>query len=225
MSRNSASFAYLNTGSPGKLRTINTQIDIINNRFNPTSLQGFCIGIPGAGLQAERHRDEYLSYGIDESRQVMVDYDPIVSQTQKSHMAPLNYKGTIVCNDLMSVAHALWNQGAKIDVIDYDDVTYLMPHHEKAIEDAAQHDVKAMILVITSRCNNLTPYLNGWKKKLGLPKRYVSKYKEWREPVRDIQIGAINQIADQNNFDVTFIPYAGRDIGPPMLSCVLTKKP
>lgn len=224
MTTHPSQFAWLNTGSPPKLYMIQQQIRWANRRFPFGTLEGYCVGLPGAGLQAERHRDEYRAYGIPDERQIMVDYDHTVHQTQKSYMGKLDYKGRIVCADLSDVVRECWEQGKKVDIIDYDDVSFLLPRHEYMIRDAARHDVKMIILVITNRCNKLTPYHEQWKQKLGLVKRFVSPSKGWREPVGAIQQGAIETIADQCGYDVISTPYPGRDLGPPMLSCMLFKR-
>jgi len=109
-------------------------------------------------------------------------------------------------------------------MIDYDDVGYLQPTHLHMIEDAAKYQVKAMILVITNRCNRLTDLHREWKTRLGLEKRFLGPSKGWREPISDIHQGAIKTTAYDSGFrHCWFYPYAGRDIGPPMLSAVITR--
>lgn len=224
MARSTSQFAYLDTGSEPKLEMIRTQVKIINDKFDPKTLDGYCVGIPGAGLQTPRHRDEYCNYGIPEERQVMVDYDYNVHMTQVAHMSKLNYKGKIICGELGQVVNALWKNDKKVDVIDYDDVSFLLPRHERLIRQAAEKDVKVIILVVTNRCNKLTAYHEHWKTILNLHKRYVSPSKGYREPIKDIQEGAIKTIGQDCGYDVICKPYAGRDKGPPMMSCVLLKR-
>lgn len=203
---------------------IEKQISWAKQKFPAGTLDGYCIGLPGAGLQTERHRDEYRAYGIPDERQVMIDYDRTVHETQKSYMEKLDYKGGIVLGDLYSVATQMWDSGKKIDIIDYDDVGHLKPVHEHTISDAASHGVKIIILVITNRCKKLTGYHEKWKEKLGLAKRFVCDSKGNREPVGAIQRGAIETIANQCGYDVISTPYPGRELGPPMLSCMLFKR-
>lgn len=223
-SKTPSDFAYLDTGSEPKLRMIQKQIIWANQRFPIGTLDGHCIGLPGAGLQAERHRDEYRAYGIPDERQVMIDYDRTVHETQKRYMNKLDYKGSIILGDLYSVARDMWDEGKKIDIIDYDDVGHLKPVHEYTIADAAKHGVKIFILVITNRCNNLTDYHLYWKNRFGLVKRNCGPSKGDREPVGEIQRMAIRAIGSVYGYDMIATPYPGRAKGPPMLSCMLFKR-
>jgi hypothetical protein len=226
MTRASSEFAFLNTGSKGKLETIKKQIKIVQSRFGKQKMLGHCIGLPGAGLQARRHRDEYRQYGVPDHLQVMVDRDPLVHKTQKMHMSRLKYTGKIVCNDLSTVVNSYLNENKKIDIIDYDDIVFLGPEHESIIRTASVNDVSIVLLTITNRCRKLTPYLQEWKKKLGLRKRLCksgSQAGKLSEPVSKIHQLAIKTIAKECGYDIEIIPYAGRDIGPPMLSFVLLK--
>lgn len=222
MARTSDEFARINTGSQKKLDLIDKQIRIINSRYSSKNLKGYCIGLPGAGLQAERHRNEYKKYGIPERRQIMVDYDLTVHRSQKRYMNKLDYKGKIVYGDLFNVVEDTWRKNKKIDIIDFDGVSFLTPDHDKLIKNAAKNDVKVIIVVLTNRCNKLTDHLIGWKKKLGLRKRYVKKTNKWQEPVKDIQEGAIRTLAKRYKYDVFCESYKGH--GSPMLGFVLLRK-
>ena len=154
----------------------------------------------------------------------MVDFDPAVHHTQKMWQEQTGYQGHVVKDFLETMCHGLWRNGQQIDMIDYDDVGYLENSHLTMIKYAAQYGVKAMILVITNRCNSLTDLHRQWKKRLGLEKRYLSPSKGWREPISDIHQGAIKTTALESGFGhCWFQPYAGRDIGPPMLSAVITR--
>jgi hypothetical protein len=224
MPRSASDFAYLDTGSAPKLRMIDQQIAMVKKRFSPADLTGYCVGIPGAGLQAARHRDEYCNYGIPEERQIMVDYDETVHQTQKEHMSKLNYKGQIVLDELGHALDGLYARKKIVSIVDYDDVSFLLPRHEVAIQSASANDVKVIVLVITNRCNKLTAYHEQWKKTFNLRKRFVSPSKGWREPVGEIQRRAVESIGKKAGYDVISTPYPGRDLGPPMLSCVMLRK-
>jgi len=216
-------FAKVNTTCARKLEVVNLQIQSINHHFPKNTLKGLCVGVPGAGSQALRHRDEYLAYGIPEERQVMVDYDRNVSAGQRRYMSREGYRGKIVCSELQKTLKKFWNAGKHVDIIDYDDVTYLQPRHEDIIRDAQVNNVNAIIIVITTRCPALSDYHKQWKERLGLQKRYVKTSKKWHEPLRDIQLGAIKEIGEQCGYFLTMNEsYSG--YGPPMLSCVLVKK-
>lgn len=222
MARDTVEFARINTGSKRKLDLIEKQIKIVNSRISRSSLKGYCVGLPGAGLQAQRHRDEYCRYGIPESRQVMVDYDLTVHRSQKRYMNKLNYKGKIVHGDMFNVVNDLWSQKKKIDIIDFDGVSFLGEEHEELIVNAAKNNVKVIIVVLTNRCNKLTDYLIDWKRKLGLRKRFVKAKKKYQEPVRDIQEGAIRALGKKYKYDVISESYKGH--GSPMLGFVLIRK-
>lgn len=224
MTRSKHDFAHINTGSWPKLEMIKQQINYINSHVPKESLTGYCIGLPGAGLQAERHCKEYRSYGIPDERQVMVDYSYMVHLSQKEYMEKLNYTGNIVCNDVSSVVRNHWANNKQVDIIDYDGVSHLEQEHENLIVDAAKHDVKVIILVITNRCSGLSWYHEKWKRELGLAKRYVSPSKGYREPLGAIQEGAIKKIAKDNGYSSWCVKYPGRDKGPPMLASVLIKQ-
>ena len=224
MTRYSHEFADLDTGSPPKLEMIRRQISYINSRVSKNSLTGYCIGLPGAGLQAERHRNEYRAYGIPDERQVMVDYDYYVNRSQEQYMKPLGYKGTILRGELTNVVRNYWHDNKQVDIIDYDGVSHLEYEHEKLIMDAATHNVKVIILVITNRCSKLSDYHKWWKDELGLEKRYLSPSKGSREPFGAIQEGAIETIARDNGYSSWCVPYPGRELGPPMLASVLIKQ-
>lgn len=221
MARRKADFAILETGAPGKLATIEKQVSIINKRF-PHRLPGYCIGIPGTGKQMQRHIIEYDKCGVPESRQIMVDHNEKVYNTQLQAAKELQYKGKLAYGDLMDVAKYLWDTGKQIDIIDYDGVSFLDEKHEAAIKLAAEHNVKVFVLVVTNRCNGLTPYLENWKKRLGIRKRIIRRDRGYTLPFGELQQGAIKAIAENQGYNVEFISYAGN--GPPMLSCVLTQK-
>ena len=224
MARFSSDFAYLDTTSPGKLSTIQRQIKLVNTYVPKHTMSGLVVGIPGSGKQCDRHRDEYKDYGFDESRQIMVDFDRSVHYTQQVWQEQTGFKGLVTCDSLEDVCKELWRKGQHIDMIDYDDVGYLRDRHLNMIEDAAKYGVKAITLVITNRCNVLTNLHLEWKGRLGLEKRWLSPSKGWREPISDIHQGAIETTALDAGFSQCwFTPYAGRDIGPPMLSAVITR--
>lgn len=225
MARFSSEFAYLDTTSPGKLSTIQRQIKLVNTNVPKDTMSGFVVGIPGSGKQCGRHREEYMAYGFDESRQIMVDFDSSVHYTQQVWQEQTGFKGLVACDSLENVCRKMWSNGQHIDMIDYDDVGYLRNRHLKMIENAAKYGVKAITLVITNRCNVLTNLHLEWKYRLGLEKRWLSPSKGWREPISDIHQGAIENTALDAGFDQCyFIPYAGRAIGPPMLSAVITRR-
>jgi len=222
MPRPTKDFAHLNTTSKRKLELIKNQIEIVNARYSPKSLKGYCVGLPGAGKQTKRHRDEYCLYGIPERRQVMVDYDPYVHNTQKQYMKKLNYKGKIIEGDYFHVVKDMWAKNKQIDIIDFDGVSHLTKDHEELIKNAAKNNVKVIIMVVTNRCNKLSEHLTDWKKKLGLRKRRVRNDRKPQEPVKDIQIGAVKALARKHRYDVYYESYQGH--GSPMLGFVLLRK-
>jgi len=209
------------TTTPQKLAMIEDQVQIVTARFSKQDLKGYCVGLPGAGKQLERHIQEYCDYGIPENRQVMVDYDRNVNKRHIYYKDRLGFKGTVVCGELGKVVNRMWEKGEQIDIIDYDDVGFLEHRHEDLIEKAAQHNVKVIILVFTTRCRKLSPLHQYWKTKLGLEKRYNTISKGWHEPVTLIQAGAVKSLAKQYGFDVTWTSYKGLS---PMMRCVLLKK-
>jgi hypothetical protein len=222
MANNPVQFATKATGCARKLAIIQWQTNIIKNQFpNKEKFKGFCIGLPGGGMQAERHRDEYLAYGIPEQRQFMVEKCHTVHLTQVQAMRKLNYKGQIICGDLMTVAQAIWNHKLHIDIIDFDGVSYLLPEHETAIWQASKNNVNVFILVLTSRCNRLTDMHEKWKGILKLEKVYVKSKKKYQEPIGRIQVEAVTQIANNAGFDVYCKPYSSH---PPMMSFVLINR-
>ena len=221
MGRKPGQFSELNTTHPRKIDTIKKQIAIANAAF-PEGFSGYCVGLPGMGDQAPRHRTEYLDYGVPEERQVMVDYNAKVHASQVSVMKKEGYKGSIVLGALNDVVNGMWLRGKQVDIIDFDDVRCLMPEHINMIRVAAKHDVKMIIIVVTNRCPWLSDFHKMWKERLGLELRWVKKVKKFVEPLKDIQIGIVKAVALRHGYEVNIMPYKG--IGPPMMSCVLTKK-
>lgn len=217
-----ADYATIDTTSPRKIQIINKQIRIANYNFpDTTALKGLCIGLPGAGSQCERHRDEYRSYGIPDERQVMVDYNHEVHISQVNAMKKLRYAGKIVCDSIMNVVENKWNNNETIDIIDYDGVSYMLEEHEQAIKLAGKNDVKIFNLVMTSRCNMMTDCHERWKKELKL-KAYRNRYGNLAQPIRNIQVGAVTNIAQKAGFNVFWEAYRGH--GSPMVAFFLINK-
>ena len=223
MSRDQSEFAYLDTTSPGKLSTIEWQKRILKYQAK-LNLTGLGLGIPGAGIQCDRHREEYKAYGISEDHQIMIDYDWEVHCSQKRWATETNFTGKVICGNLMQEAKKYFDNNEQVDLIDFDDVGFLRSEHEAAIRLSAKNDVKVFILVLTNRCNKLTYYHRDWKEKLGLEARIARAGRGLSEPVSDIHQGAIRTIANECGYESWFMPYAGRSVGPPMLSCLLYKK-
>jgi hypothetical protein len=220
MARKPSDFANHNTTTRAKLNVIKNQVSIVRKHFPRNTLTGYCLGIPGAGIQTKRHRSEYRRYGIPDARQVMIDYDITVHNTQVEYMS--GFKVAVVHDELMQAAWKYWKKNRHISVIDYDDVALFEPRHEQAIRDAAAHDVEVFILVLTNRCSKLSDYLVYWKNKFNLVSRQVRKDRGKSEPVMEIQQRAVEHIAHECGYNVVAMSYQGK--GPPMISFVLTRK-
>lgn len=233
MGRKSEDFATLDTTTPGKLATIRWQIYELNRVFTPTA-RGVCVGIPGAGSQCDRHRDEYAAYGFAEKRQFMMDRDKEVHRSQLAWKARTGYGGTVLLGDLEDRMDDIRRAGGQVELVDYDDVSNLEQRHEDFITKAADHGVRAIILVLATRSGNITPYVRRWQERLDIrdelsPKRHLPGRKEYGTPLASIQERAIKAIANRNGYEAVYhfhhkhgpLPscrYQGRHA---MQSCVL----
>jgi hypothetical protein len=228
-------FASLDTTTPGKLDTIRWQIENLGKVLKP-SRNGICIGLPGTGKQCSRHCEEYMAYGFRQDRQVMVDRSAAVIRSQLDWKNRTRYQGTVLEGYLEEVMERLHGQGHPIDLVDYDDVANLEQRHEDFIANANQIGVRAIILVLTTRCSTITPYLGRWQDRLGIHEE-LSKdrnrpgRKEYSTPLARIQEEAIKIIASKNGYDIVhhhhskhgLLPsrrYLGRST---MQSCLLFK--
>ncbi len=218
------SFLGVDTGSPGKLHTIQQQIQLINGKF-PLGFNGYCLGLPGTGAQCNRHVDEYSKYGIQPNKQIFVDCEYKVHRAQVRWKENENSSVSLIHGDIQAALNESWKEGKQIDIIDYDGTSFFNPSHEQVLRAANLHDVKVVITVMTTRAPHLTQYHRDWKQRLGLKMHFPCPSKGWREPMKDIAKKGIAHVAEECGFDHTFIAYAGRSGGaPPMLSGVFTNK-
>lgn len=216
-------FANISTTSPGKLKVIQQQVSLVQNVYNNLKFNGLAIGLPGDGSQLERHIEEYEDCGVKEPNQIMVDIDPNVYQTLLSKATQIGFKGKVIKDDICNVVRQEWKDGNQVDVIDFDDVSYLDYHHIALLDEACRNDVKVFNLVLSTRGNRGGPTdcMLYWAKKLKIT-RYRHSRGNMAYRYRDIQAKAVEYVANSLGYNCVSYPYRGRGHHT-LVSCVVTK--
>jgi hypothetical protein len=208
-------FAYLDTTTPGKLEMIRTQTWFITERMKWRPRPGSrCIGLPGSAMQADRHRDEYLGYGFAEEDQIMVDRSNLVHQGHQAWKARSGYKGTVRGGWIEDAIEREIKDGHTIDLIDYDDVANLEPRHEEMVRRAAELGVRAIIMVLCTRCSTITSYQQDWQDRLGIDDEISANYgrpgrKMYSTPLGKIQEEALMHVGKELGYLVGAWRYRG----------------
>ena len=210
MSIKAAGFAYTSTTTPGKIQAINWQKFRVRQRWMNQPMTGYGVCIPGGGMQLDRHITELLDYGVDQTRQIMVDRNRSVVSTLKAAAKNLGFKGQIICGDMFDVIQDLWDAGDQVDVIDHDNTKFVTNEHLAFLEKACENHVKVYIEVFQTRGNRGgLPYeLSQWAKTLGI-KQYVHRRGNLAWPWGDIQSGAVEYTANNAGYDHFDYPYKG----------------
>ena len=220
-------FAHYDTTYEQKLDLNKRYRENIQAEF-PNGPGGLIVGLVGAGTQANRHVNEFESYGYSQYYQIMVDWSETVFNFLYAWKKKVGYKGQVVCDDIINVIYDLWDQEKYIGTIDYDGTSMYGQEHEDLIKNASDHNVKVIIMVGSARCGGkLSDWMLYWKKR--------SKANKWlnngHEPIREITQYAITHIAEQYGYKVcsmdsyigvkeTFVSKRGQT----MLAFLLIKK-
>jgi hypothetical protein len=123
--------------------------------------------------------------------------------------------------NLEDVTERLHSKGHTIDLVDYDDVANLEQRHEDFIANAKEIGVRAIILVLTTRCHLITPYLGRWQDKLGIHEELSKERnrpgrKEYSTPLARIQEAVIKTIAVRNGYNVIHHHHPKHGLLPPL---------
>lgn len=221
-------FEDINTGTTNKLALIQKQVELITSAF-PNEFSGYCVGLPGDKNQCSRHVDEYLQYGIRNDKHIFVDYDPLIHLGHKEWKQENEAKTILKFGDIKGVLKSLWNKGVQIDIVDYDGTRFFNESHEWVLNNAAKHDVKVVVLVMTTRCNSFSNYYCEWRDIFGLRKRQTRRDRAPSEPVKEVSVRALRFIAEDYGFAHQIFSYVGRDCGidrrgVPMLAGIFLNK-
>ncbi|KKM61716.1 hypothetical protein LCGC14_1528990 [marine sediment metagenome] len=218
------SFEYVDTTSPGKRKAVAFQTRKVKKAF-PNGFKEYILGLPGRGAQCSRHVTEYAKYGIKSRKKIFVDYDYGVYQSQLEWKEATNLRVKIICDNILDALESEWKRGKPIDFIDYDGTSLLNISHVEILRRAAQHDVKAVVIVMTTRAPHLSDYLEECKQRFNVKKEWLGPSKGWRDRIRKISEVTLRDAAKEYGFDCEFLGYPGRKCGaPPMLSCVFINK-
>lgn len=216
-----AGFAYVSTTTRGKLDIIDWQKRVVRCAYNGKDFDGFGFSIPGHHSQLGRHSTELTSYGINESKQIMADWDAVLASNLKAEAVRIGFNGKVVHANLIDAINHTWNLGHQVDVIDFDDTGYLMPYHLSLAKEAFARDVKVMTIVVATRGNGngLGPFLLEWAHRLKL-RQYQHRRGNMAWKWSGIQAGAIETTAREAGYRCHTKTYMGRST---MLSCIITK--
>lgn len=216
-----AGFRFHSTTTPGKLNIIKWQEREVQKVYKKTKFTGKGVSLPGHHSQLARHRDELLSYGIAEKNQIMVDHTYELYMDLLEEAQRIGFKGQVRCGDLVDIVKNLWKKGEQVDVIDFDDTSYLSDTHLNLLTESCKHDVKVFIGVFATRGNRggLNKFQQFWKNILG-----IKPYRHWRGnmtySLRDLQGKILNYVARKNNYKSQYKKYKGCST---MVSCIVTK--
>lgn len=223
MARGSKGMHNHNTTTLGKLAVIEWQKSIVHAQWHGQALPGWGVSVPGCGEQLERHIKELEDYGIDQSRQIMVERDEKTYWTLVKAAKTLGFKGKVVHGTLESVVFDLWDRGETVDVIDYDDIGYLQQKHLDLIETAAKHHVKVFILVLTTRgcASGLGLFLQTWANRLRIKQHWERRWKHFTYSWKEVQSKTVKHVAKKHGFTHSWTPYKGK---VSMMTNILIKK-
>lgn len=216
-----SAFRYVSTTTPGKLKVINWQSNIVSKAYQNQRFSGRGISLPGHHSQLERHIKELHDYGIAEHNQIMVDWDRSIYHALSLEAARIGFKGKVVHGDLTEVAEVLWEDGEQVDVIDFDGIGLMGFRDLHFLEKACDRDVKVFIGVFATRGNSggLTYFQNYMKDKLNID-GYYHRRGNWTYSLRDIQGQSMQHVAQQKGYKCRYVGYQGLST---MVSCVVTK--
>jgi hypothetical protein len=218
-------FLYTDTTTPGKVDTIGWQHRRIRYDFNNNvKFTGYGVCLVGKPSLLARHRDELLKNGIDEERQIVVDWTPSIYQGLCKEAKKIGFKGQVICGNIVDVVHKLWDEGKQVDVIDFDDICLLKDYHTDLLIEAIFHDVKVFVLVLTTRGNKygIGECLEYYQMVCDVPREWSSKHKKMIDPIGKITEKTIEHVVEGHDYKVRSRRYQGRG-NCPMISLLITQ--
>lgn len=217
-------FLYASTTTIGKENVVEWQINQITRHLDISKFTGYGVCLVGKPDQLSRHRNEMIKSGIPEHKQIMVDWTYSIYLGLLEEADNINFKGQIVCGDIVDVVRKLWANGEQVDVIDFDDICLLKDYHINLLRDAMINDVKVFICVLTTRGNasGIGECLEYYQIVCDHPKEWSNKHKKYIDPIGKITEAAFDWTV--SGHDYTFKPkrYQGRG-NCPMISLLVMK--